>query len=160
MVNLVGLTGFLGVLLLASTADASALVKCEAIKRGASSSSAVERGLRISHFYYDETHKPVTEGSVKALWFGSNAVLRDQALEACQEKVASFECRQDGPSHTSYGRGGVSVKSTAWALHEGVHGTRETFQNPPFLFMSSASEQCYAELIDRVVRHLEKQFSL
>ena len=145
--------GFIGLFLVsAGAAHGSNLVKCVAIKRGIQASGLAERGLRIAELDFD--------GLSKTLWFGKNQALRDQALEMCQTRVSRYECRHDGPSHISYGRGGVSVKTTAWALHELDHGVRDTFSDPPFAFMESASEQCYAELIDRVVDQLEKRFSL
>ena len=154
----IGVVGFLFVS--GSVSHASNLVKCEAIKRGENTAGGAERGLRIAFFYFDDHHKPVMEGAQRTLWFGRNQVLRDQGLQACKEQVATFDCRQDGPTHISYGRGGVSVKITDWALHEADRGVRETFHNPPIVFMASASEQCYAELIDQVAQRLERQFSL
>jgi hypothetical protein len=133
-------------------------VRCEAVKRsftpGYSVTGVIERGIRVFQRVRETPGGPVTEWGSRSLWFGGNQALRDQALIQCREWVSRLECRHDGPTRTSYGRGGVSAKTTEWALHESSGKVIATFDDPIFFFMDSAYEKCHAELIDTVIEQV------
>jgi len=139
-----------------SGAAAGPLVQCEPMRRvqSAYGQSFIDRGVRIHlEVRYREGGSPEHEEAV-TLWFGRSQESRDHGLGVCREWVDKLACRHDGPSRTSYGRGGSSATTTRWALH-GEGGTvLRTFEGPFLPFMDSAVEKCWSALLDEIANRV------
>jgi hypothetical protein len=132
-------------------------IKCVPVKRPGQQSHQSDRGIAI---YYElailngkgQVENTVTKFSQK-LWFGENLLVRNYALNACERGRRILECRQDGPEHTSYFRGGASTKSRLWALHG--PNIYETFSDPTF-WGDSAFLQCQKRIIDHIAGMIQQ----
>ncbi|NDG86039.1 MAG: hypothetical protein EBX52_13500 [Proteobacteria bacterium] len=141
---LFGLTG--------TRARAESIVQCESVRRSHSAhgQNFVDRGVKIHYALRARPGDVPAAQDSQTLWFGRTVEFRDHGLRVCRYWVEQFECRPDGPAHTSYGRSGIRAVTREWALHSKGRGTIDTFDEPFLPFMNSAYENCMSALIEQV----------
>ena len=132
-------------------------IKCIPVKRAGTQSNQPDRGIAIYYEYTIRNAKGQIESSTpkftQKLWFGNNLSVRAYALNACERGRRLLECRQDGPEHSSYFRGGTSSKTRLWALHG--PNLYETFSDPAF-WGDSAYLQCQKRIIEHIAGMIQQ----